>query len=83
MSRLQALIREGFLGRSPIHAAKSAKPRIIASLHFSTIRADGRHLRIFKDLVYEVLTIKAADSLAPEASRHDSNAVDIGTGLDC
>ena len=41
----------------------------VDDLVFSDGAGDGRHLRIFGDLVYEVLAVKATDFPAAEAPR--------------
>ena len=67
----------------PLCVVSEAQYEFVHYLVFADGARDGRHLRIFGDLVYEVLTVKAADSFAPETSRHDRNAVHIGFGDHC
>src|SRR5215471_17501874 len=64
----------------PLCVVSEAHNEFVDDLVFSDGAGDGRHLRIFGDLVYEVLAVETTDSFAPEASRHDGNAVDIGFG---
>src|SRR5262249_27604136 len=64
----------------PLCVVSEAQYEFIHDLVFADGAGDGRHLRILGNLVYEVLAVKAADPLAPEATRHDRNAVHIGFG---
>src|SRR5215471_16751810 len=59
----------------PLCVVGEAHNELVHDLVFADSAGDGSHLRIFGNLIYEVLAVKAADALAPEASRHDRNAV--------
>src|SRR5215831_14708484 len=64
----------------PLCVVSEAHNEFVYDLVLADGPGNGRHLRVFGDLVYEVLAVKAADALTPEASCHDRNAVDIGFG---
>jgi hypothetical protein len=62
----------------PLCVVSEAHDKFVHHLVFANGAGDGCHLRIFGDLVYEVLTVKAADALGAEAARHARNAVHVG-----
>jgi hypothetical protein len=54
--------------------------QFVHDLVFADGAGYGRHLRIFGDLVYEVLCVKATDFPTANATRQGSDAVDIRLG---
>src|SRR5215471_5025752 len=64
----------------PLCVVSEAHNEFVDDLVFSDGAGDGRHLRIFGDLVYEVLAVKATDFPAAGAPRQSSDAVYIRLG---
>jgi hypothetical protein len=52
--------------------------KFVHDLVFPDRAGDGRHLRVLRHLVYEMLTVKAADFMTPYATGHNCYAVHIG-----
>src|SRR5262245_6039019 len=64
----------------PLRVVRKAQNKFVYHLVFADGAGDRCHLRIFGDLVYEVLTVEPADSQAADAARHDWNAVHMRVG---
>src|SRR5262249_15829596 len=64
----------------PLCVVSEAHNEFVHHLVFANGAGDGCHLRIFGDLVYKVLAVKATDFPATEAPRESSDAVHIRLG---
>src|SRR5260370_34406748 len=67
----------------PLCVVSEAQNEFVYDLIFPDGTGDGRHRRIFGNLVYEVLAVKAADTLPTEPAGHGRDAVHVRFGNHC